>query len=482
MWGMMGRFGRIAGVLWTGVSLLAPALESARAQDVPKATIRTEQERTEERRKAAAAAKEAEERRLLEGKDVTFEQVLADPDNVELNLRFAKTQIRQGNVKGAQGTLERILLIAPNRADVRLLYAIVLFRLDNMVEAEREIEAVMGQDMPPSLRKQLQGYLDRIEQRRKQTQFSLLFSLGYQFDWNRNGGPGSGELETILGRAPVGELSKRRRDHSVATFAKFSVTHDLGFQALHKVFASVSYYRGDQLTFDDLTVDSISGRIGGSLDFNPITITSYFERRQLLLSNEPFINGTGGAVRVDYRYRAPINLYARFKFETQRYYGIDESPASHLRTGPEFQTAIGAGFILGADMRLNVEYMRGRKEARTVFQSYFTDQVSIDHTWLLGGGTFLLSHFDWRLDNYDDFDPFVSLKTRRDSQYRLRLTLGAPIQAVVEPLGLAEDLPVIFENVTLSVTAEAYRATSNITNFQYWNRRVGVNISKRFDF
>lgn len=478
----MGHIGRIIGVLLLGAVLAAPALESTRAQDVPKATIRTEQERTEERRKAAAAAKEAEERKLLEGKDVTFEQVLADPDNVELNLRFAKTQIRKGDVKGAQGTLERILLIAPQRADVRLLYAIVLFRLDNMVEAQREIEAVMSQDMPSTLRRQLEGYLSRIKQRQKPTQFSLLLSLGFQYDWNRNGGPGSGELETILGRAPVGELSKRRRDHSIATFGKFSVVHDLGFQALHKVFANVAYYRGDQLTFDDLTVDSISGQVGGIIDLNPVTVTSFFERRQLLLSNEPFINGTSGNVRVDYRYSAPVNFYARFRFESQRYYGIDESPTSHLRTGPEFQTAIGAGIILGADMRLNVEYMRGRKDARTEFQSYFTDQISVDHTWLLGGGSFLLSHFDWRLDNYDTFDPLVSFKTRRDSQFRGRLTLGAPIQTIVAPLGLEESLPQIMDGVTLSVTGELYRATSNITNFQYWNRRVGVNISKRFDF
>ena len=73
------------------------------------------------------------------GEDVTFEQVLADPDNIDLNFRYAETQIRKGDVRGASATLERILLIEPDLPRVRLLYAIVQFRLENLAEAEREL-------------------------------------------------------------------------------------------------------------------------------------------------------------------------------------------------------------------------------------------------------------------------------------------------------------------------------------------------------
>ena len=56
-----------------------------------------------------------------------------------MNLRFARSQIARENIRGASATLERILLLEPGRPDVRLLYAVVLFRLDNTQDAEREL-------------------------------------------------------------------------------------------------------------------------------------------------------------------------------------------------------------------------------------------------------------------------------------------------------------------------------------------------------
>ena len=46
-----------------------------------------------------------------------------------------RAQIRRGDVRGAGATLERILLMRPDLPRIRLLYAIVLYRLDNLDEA-----------------------------------------------------------------------------------------------------------------------------------------------------------------------------------------------------------------------------------------------------------------------------------------------------------------------------------------------------------
>ncbi|MGH7006617.1 MAG: tetratricopeptide repeat protein, partial [Alphaproteobacteria bacterium] len=46
----------------------------------------------------------------FQGRDVSFEEVLRDPDNAELNYAYALTLIRQGDLLGALSTLERILL------------------------------------------------------------------------------------------------------------------------------------------------------------------------------------------------------------------------------------------------------------------------------------------------------------------------------------------------------------------------------------
>jgi Flp pilus assembly protein TadD len=87
-----------------------------------------------------AISREAEDQRLLRPeREVTYEDVLANPDNIDLNFAYAQVQIARGDLKNAAATLERILLIEQDLPRVRLLYAIVLFRLDNLDEAEREL-------------------------------------------------------------------------------------------------------------------------------------------------------------------------------------------------------------------------------------------------------------------------------------------------------------------------------------------------------
>jgi len=125
----------------------------------------------------------------LSGEPVTYQEVLRDPDNIELNLRFARTQINQGNFRGAGATLQRILLIAPNLEQVQLLYAVVLFRQGNLDEAEKEFKTIAAFDLPPDLRAEVEAYLDAISSIRQRTRYTASLSLGGQLDSNRNTAP-----------------------------------------------------------------------------------------------------------------------------------------------------------------------------------------------------------------------------------------------------------------------------------------------------
>ncbi len=132
------------------------------------------------------AASESAFQSSLSDTPVTYEQILADPDNIDLNLRYAKQQIARNDIVGAATTLERILLINPELLQVRLLYAVVLFRLDNYEEAERELLALRDRQMPPSLRRELDSYVQEIRRRRRHTRFALTSTIGWQWDRNRN--------------------------------------------------------------------------------------------------------------------------------------------------------------------------------------------------------------------------------------------------------------------------------------------------------
>jgi hypothetical protein len=99
----------------------------------------------EEKEKIEKVTQEAQKKRFIEGlAKINYPDVLKDPDNIVLNFKYAQQQIRDNNVLGAAATLERILIIDPSIHKVRLLYAVVLFRLDNLIEAKRELTALIG--------------------------------------------------------------------------------------------------------------------------------------------------------------------------------------------------------------------------------------------------------------------------------------------------------------------------------------------------
>ena len=219
---------RSAFVLPVLLALAAPAdgiAQQGGVENAPESTRRSQQELED----AARAAERARIQRLLgSGEEVTYQDVLKDPDNIELNLRFARSQIARENIRGASATLERILLLDPNRPDVRLLYAVVLFRLDNLQDAERELLAVRDLPMRASLRAEIEGFLSQIQQRKKRIRYNALVAFGYQYDWNGNtasrsstrlvsgfpaspGRSGHPSLRTFDQRHPAGRIRIRSR-------------------------------------------------------------------------------------------------------------------------------------------------------------------------------------------------------------------------------------------------------------------------------
>lgn len=74
------------------------------------------------------------------GPDISFEQLYQNPDDNSLKLNYARQQAAAGDFLGAAGALEGMLYSQPNWDSARLLYAIVLFELDDRVAAERELD------------------------------------------------------------------------------------------------------------------------------------------------------------------------------------------------------------------------------------------------------------------------------------------------------------------------------------------------------
>ncbi len=409
--------------------------------------------------------------------DVTYDQVLENPDDLMLSYRFALKQIQDGDLLGASATLDRLILLAPEEPNIRALRAIVLYRLGNLREAKDEFEQLLLLELDPKLRGHIERYAEQIDQQSKRTRLSLLLSLGYQFDSNRAGGNKIDKVRTVVGNFELNNAAPTEDDHSLQALARLSVEHDLPGQDRHTLFANATVYDGDQFDLDDFDTQTVGAQAGIRLQIDPLFVTPSITYNHLWLGEESYLDIFQAEARYDWRVNDPINLFGAFALADYDYHVTSNYPSADDQSGLDASARIGLDWYLGADHRMTFAYAHRRFDANVEFESFDGDRLNIDHVWLIGSGIFLVTNLSAEWDRYDELDPLFVGDDREDVIYRGRMTLGVPVATIVgaEQRGLLDGL-------LLSTYGEYYRQDSNRELNEFENVRAGIAVSKRFEF
>jgi len=409
--------------------------------------------------------------------DVTYDQVLENPDDVMLSYRFALKQIEDGDLLGASATLDRLTLLAPQEPNIRALRAIVLYRLGNLREAKNEFEDLLKLDIDPQLRTNIERYADAIDRQSQDTRVNLLLSLGAQFDSNRAGGNKVNRVRTVVGDFDLNNAAPTEDDQSIQALARLSVEHDLPGQDRHMLFANVTLYDGDQIDLDDFDTQTVGAQAGIRLEIGELFVTPNINYTHLWLGEESYVDIIQPQVRYDWRVNDPINLFAVLGGADYDYHGTPDYPEADIQSGLDLGATIGTDWYIGADHKLTFAYTHRRFGAEVDFESFDGDRLNIDHVWLIGQGIFLVTNLSAEWDRYDALDPLFLGDDREDVIYRGRLTLGVPIATMI-----GEEQTGFLEGLLLTTYGEYYRQDSNNELYEFENIRGGIAVSKRFQF
>ncbi|MBL8707482.1 MAG: tetratricopeptide repeat protein [Rhodospirillales bacterium] len=483
-------FGKLAAFALIGAAALPPgalAQQVAQQQVSPQTQNQARDAQVQANRvpsaNTAAAAAAVQKREAEAARPVTFEDVLKDPDNVELNFDYARTQVAQGDLKGAASTLERMLLNYPELAQVRLFYAIVLFRLDSLAEAERELLTVSQLDMPDSLRQEIQSYLDRIQFRQKRTRYSASLSFGTAYDSNRNAAPRSGESLFMDMPVPVADASREHSDKALLSIGTFRVRHDLGYQEKHEVFGGLTLYRADQLHLNEQNLQSYVFDVGATYRSDWVDVTINPAWTKLRLADQSYYDSYGGRFRLDKKVDQSLDVYGEYTGVYEDFRGITFSTSSVDRTGGRHDARFGVNWVIMPTLQVNFEYDWIRKNARKSYVAYSGHALSGNLTYLMDGGSFFLFTAMGERDQYDDPDLFVSGRTRQDTIMRFRGTYGAPLGYFADLVtGEKETLPSYVADITFTGALEWLDSASNLQNYDYSNLKAQFLLTKRWEF
>ena len=408
-------------------------------------------------------------------REVTFEDVLADPDNIEINILYARTQIFKGRLDRAQAAIERILLQRPDLHYVRMLYGVVLYRLGNFVEAQSVFNNILSSDISAENKLQAKKYMDDIEAKNKRTKFTLSTMLGIHYDSNKNAAPKSGSislLDTIIPNS-----AKERDDTGWLFSATLEGRHDLGLQRAHELYEKINITTDQQAAQDDL--DLIVGRIdlGGVFISDIGSFDLSVNHNRINMAKKSYLMENGAKLRWDALGGKKYRPYIEQKAQNQMY-STSSSSTAHEKNGWNMETKVGTKITFSPISLLDIYAMAGRKNAIKSYNTFNKKGVGAAYTRLFDKGRFLIFQGNYQIDKYEDGDAFVSSIKRRDTKTSLRVTGGLPLVSIFSQDTLSQQL----NDVQLTGTVERSMSGSNIVNFETINNRAQIMLSKTIRF
>lgn len=358
-----------------------------------------------------------------------FEAVLAAPDDPDLNLAYARQAADAGDLNGAAGALERVLIADPNRHGARLLYAVILYRLDDLQGARDQLDQLDPVSLTPLQRAEATRYRARIERSRSKTRFSGSLSAALTYEEDAAGALTT-QFDTIFA-PPVSEEGA-----AAAVTARFSVAHDLDGAAGYSVFGGVGGY--DRTTFDNIDGDVRRGDIEAGLSYtgrlNSWNVSAV--ARALDLLDDPYMREVGLKAQARWRTTNATTISLSGEAMSQTF---DEPAVDAValiiggdRDGWRYDLTLGVTHRLNA--RSSVGASVGLQDKQADYAPFGYSGRSLQARYDTGtrrGQYFAISGgLQWI--EYDAPDPvFIGFgaAAREDVRSWARVAIGAPISA-----------------------------------------------------
>lgn len=412
---------------------------------------------------------------------IEFSDVLAAPDDPAVNLRYAREMIKQGRLQQAAATIERILILYPEADDVRLLYAILLYRMDVSDDALTQLDVLEARNPTDAIKDKIAQYRKLIAKRVNPLKRSASFAAGMHYDENRNAYPDSGKF--LVGGVPVPGGSEEIDDWGRFAIGSAQFSRDTGKQQLQQVFADAAVMYDDQVEVDLVDVQALlinTGLLYKSAigDFLPGAHASVID-----LNSDRYLRDYALSLRWQKPlFDAAINGFAEARHGWRAYNRTQATPFADEQDGHYQKLTAGARKLFGPTAWLNASVALNRVDAAQEFESYRSVEASVEFTKVLPRSTFVTLSANLERQVYRGPLMFVSNRTRKDTDTSVEATYGVPL-GTLAGLAFGDGAgPKPLRAIVLNLSASYQNSDSNLPNYEYDNYRGQFMLSRSWDF
>tara|TARA_B100000965_G_scaffold142724_1_gene118874 strand:+ start:1016 stop:2329 length:1314 start_codon:yes stop_codon:yes gene_type:complete len=125
----------------------------------------------------------------LKAEEVTFMQILENPTDLELNLKYAKQQEIAGNYKSTIHTLERLNTLYPSNTEIKIYLLSIMLKMDSEIQVQLIIEKMLND---PNTTDEAKEYINKVmsemyaKKNKEKSDWFTYASIGYSQTENSN--------------------------------------------------------------------------------------------------------------------------------------------------------------------------------------------------------------------------------------------------------------------------------------------------------
>ena len=407
-------------------------------------------------------------KRLLEQKqpkqayDLLLPQESARAGDPEFDYLLGIAAIDAGEPERGVFALERVLAVQPNNHVARAEIARAYLALGERDSAKREFETVKQQQIPPEVKKSIDGYLSAIASA-DVTQFSGFVELGFGHDSNVNSATGSSQIAVPAFGGAVFTLDPtgtRNADTFTALSGGLNLTHKLNREwAVLGGVQGAAKLNTHEEAFSTITLDANAGArwTRGS---DAITVAGQYQNFEL--DNDTFRKSAGGIAQWQHFFneRSQGTVYAQFAGLTY--------PTQTIRDADRMVLGVAYGQVFAGEYSpvLFASAYGGQEKEKAEGVPHLGHElggVRLGGQLRLGLGWTTFANISYERREYGGPDPFFGVK-RQDNQ----VDFSAGLSYLIRP------------NTTL-IGQYAYTDVDSNIPVNRFTRNVGT-VSLRFNF
>ncbi len=410
--------------------------------------------------------------------DRAFHLMLQDPSNLDKTFKYAELGIKIGDYEAAISALERMLLYNPDLPRVRLELGVLYFRLGSFAIARAYLtRAVVGDNVPDDVRARVAVFLDEIDKRLSNHQFSGSIFAGMRYQSNANVGPKRPAIRLLDGEGNLDRKFTKKSDWNAFVSTNIRHVYDphshtgdvLETDALLYVSQQTSQHQLDMI-FGEVTVGPRGQFMREYIEnasWRPHAIGSFVH-----LDGSQYYYTYGAGIDLDKQFTSQTNGSFSTSFVRKNYRADSGRPAARFEDGDEVEAEVNI-YHQVTDSLMLTSFV-GISNLGAERSQFSNREVS------LGVGTIVTYDAPYNLTNaawttslngafyytrYNQPDPVVDSFTKRnDHEIRGTLLTSVPI------------------NKSWSVTSTLARTVvdSNFLNYSYNNWAASIGASMRF--